>query len=376
MLSYKRRLTIRQLVASLKSRGDRLTPLAFNKEHFFTGSARGGIELCIDLLGFQETDSVLLPAFVAEGVISPFKKKNINILFYKCHKDLMVDLDDLNSLIESNPSVKAMLAIHYFGFPQPISRISSLCQKNKIILFEDCAQALFSKDKNGNPLGRTGDISFYSLPKSLPVPDGALFVVNNPNIQINLCHSKYYKRSLLHFFSIQSHIFFLIMKHIELRMNYSTIYRAFNLITKIFYGFYYQSLRRMRKPTRMSGLSKKIANWIDFSDLIQKKATNSTYLYKHIDTSINTLLFPDYHSNFILTGVPLISDTRDQIVKQLKKKGIECLRYIKSWNFIPADQSERYKNETEFFNRHFLIPVNENISPNDMKHIIKIINHI
>jgi len=51
-------------------------------------------------------------------------------------------------------------------------------------LIEDCALSLFSSDRE-TKLGSLGDISIFSFPKTLPVPDGGAMVLNNSDLSEN-----------------------------------------------------------------------------------------------------------------------------------------------------------------------------------------------
>ena len=74
---------------------------------------------------------------------------------------------------------KALLLIHYFGFPQPVEAIRDLCISRDIVLIEDCSHALFSCYQE-KPLGTFGDVAIFSQRKTLPLPDGGALMVNNP----------------------------------------------------------------------------------------------------------------------------------------------------------------------------------------------------
>ena len=372
MLSYKRCLRFRLLFK--KCRSDIFKFLPKNNRFFFVGSARGGLEACIDALGFTKLNSVLIPAFVPEGVISPFKKKGINVKFYKSNYDLSIDIEDLKYRIESDTTIKAVVIIHYFGFPQSVKLISRLCKENNIVLFEDCAQAIFSKDANGIILGSTGDIAFFSFPKSLPVPDGSLFLLNNLNYNWLNNILRKYKESILHLLSVMFHFVYLLLKNYQLKLKYSFIYIVANFISKVLYAGYYQLLRMMKKPVGMSKLSKRILENINYKYLIDRRRFNAKYFYANIDREKHKLVFQEYNENYVLTGIPILVDNRDIIIKQLQKKGIDCLKYTKFWNFIPQDEKNEFINEINFLNNHFLIPINENINKYEMKYIIDKMN--
>jgi len=370
MLTYKRTLSL----STLRSKEsftifDFLPPA---DSHFMTGSVRNGLEAIIGELGMTNKDTVLLPAFVAQGVISPFQKKNINIAFYKCNADLKFDAEDIKKKISGNKAVKCIVIIHYFGFPQYIEELKSFCAENNVVLFEDCAQALFSKDANGKLLGSTGDISFFSLPKSLPVPDGAVFIVNNDKYKyITEKIKSSYGFSINHKLAVFFHFWFLLIKNIETKFNYGIISRILNFKTSALYVIYYFFLRRINKPVKVSKLSLKILSKINYKDFIDKRKTNIALIYDRINRNRYQLMFRDHNSNYMLTGVPLLSKERNTIVKEFKKrKNIECLCYLRGWDFFPKGTHE-FDSELEVFNTHYLLPIKEN---SDIQYMVNILS--
>ena len=87
-------------------------------------------------------------------------------------------------------------------------------------------------------------------------------------------------------------------------------------------------------------------------------------------------MFPEYNEKYVLTGIPIISENRELIIKNLLKKNIVCLKYTKHWYFFPHNRLEEFKNELNFYNKHFLIPISENINEYEMKKIVNTLNNI
>jgi len=373
VLSYKRSLDPRVLRKT--GTAHVLDYLLGNEKFFMSSSGRGGLEYCIEALKFRPDDIVLLPVFVAEGVISPFRKKNIGVEFYKCKPDMVVDLEDLKAKFETMKNVKAVVVIHYFGFPQDLGPIKALCEKHDVILFEDCAQSLFSRDDNGVLLGSTGDISFFSLAKTVPVADGAVFYVNNPSYDF-LVESPFQCRTSFHYqLAIAFHLLFLMGKHYQLRISTNSISRISDLLLGGLYFSYYQFLRKMEKPQTLSNISKRILGNLDYKHLIERKSANAALVYENLDRDAYSFVYPAYNRNFILTGVPLFSDERDELLGRLRKKGIQCLKYVHSWNFIPQKREKEFLNEKNFLKSHFLIPVSENIDEKGMTYLVDTMNN-
>jgi dTDP-4-amino-4,6-dideoxygalactose transaminase len=155
-------------------------PLATN-DYLLYFSARFALAAGIRYLGINEGETVLLPSYNCGIEIEPFHHFGIRTDFYRIKPDLTIDMVDIARRMCRG--VKAVLVTHYLGFPQPLGEIRELCNTWNAFLIEDCAHALLSSD-SGKFLGMTGDISVFSLLKTLPVPNGGVLVINNPKTRV------------------------------------------------------------------------------------------------------------------------------------------------------------------------------------------------
>jgi dTDP-4-amino-4,6-dideoxygalactose transaminase len=110
------------------------------------------------------------------------------VKFYDIRLDLTPNFDDVKKKIDRK--TRAIVAIHYFGFPQPIQKFRDLCRASGLYLIEDCAHVLTGSTQEGIKLGESGDISIYSWRKFLPLYDGGQLVINNPDLMTNVPLSK------------------------------------------------------------------------------------------------------------------------------------------------------------------------------------------
>ncbi|MCX5704161.1 MAG: DegT/DnrJ/EryC1/StrS family aminotransferase [Candidatus Omnitrophica bacterium] len=141
--------------------------------------ARTGIRHACRLLGLGSGTEVLAPAYNCGSEIDALLDSGASVVLYRIDRCCKIDIEDLRSRITSK--TKAIYVTHYFGFPQGMGEIRELCSIYKIYLIEDCALSLFSSD-GLKKLGDCGEIAVFSLPKTLPVPDGGVLVINNPDI--------------------------------------------------------------------------------------------------------------------------------------------------------------------------------------------------
>jgi len=142
-----------------------------------TANARTALAIGLEFLDLSTNDSILVPVYSCGTELDAVVARGISLDFYAVDERLQVDLDSVRSALK--PSTKAILVTHYFGFPQSIPPLLEFAQKHGLKLIEDNAHGLFSNDEKGDPLGCRGDISIFSLYKSLPVPDGGALVVNS-----------------------------------------------------------------------------------------------------------------------------------------------------------------------------------------------------
>jgi len=110
---------------------------------------------------------ILLPEFICRDVPETCRRMGFAIRWYRVNKQLQpIGLSRM-------PSCRAVLAVHYFGFPQDLRAFKKYCQRTGAILIEDAAHGFLSRDAQGKLLGTSGDFGVFSFRKILPIPDGA-----------------------------------------------------------------------------------------------------------------------------------------------------------------------------------------------------------
>ena len=169
-----------------------------DKNLFFL-NGRSALMAGLMILKFQKDDEVLIPQFICDSVLFPFKDLKIKTTFYKIKKNLNPDWVDINK--KYSKKTKAIMMIHYFGFPAEIKKFSNFKKKKKIYLIEDYCHG-YSGKKNKIKLGNIGDFSFSSLKKIFPdTISGGILKINNKKIHnTNLIENlKNYKNFKLFF---------------------------------------------------------------------------------------------------------------------------------------------------------------------------------
>lgn len=139
--------------------------------------ARNALYHGLAALGVGPGSHVLMPAFICRVAVEPVIALGAEVEFYGIARDGQPDLDDVETRAQAR--TRAVVLVHYFGFPQPSEGLRSLCGRRGISLVEDCAHVLRSEGA-GREMGRIGDLAVYSWAKFLPVVDGGELVLNDP----------------------------------------------------------------------------------------------------------------------------------------------------------------------------------------------------
>lgn len=148
----------------------------------FINSATAGLFLATELLALGPGDDVVLPSmsFVAAG--NAVAATGARPVF--CDVDprtLNPTADDIERAL--TPQTKAVLVLHYGGYPGDIERIAALCHDRGITLVEDAACAVAS-DVDGTRAGTFGDLAMWSFDsmKVLVTGDGGMLYVRDPEL--------------------------------------------------------------------------------------------------------------------------------------------------------------------------------------------------
>lgn len=126
--------------------------------------------------GPESDPIILVPAYIPRGVVMAAIDAGWRVRYYPMRSDLSIPAGEVEEkLLDLTPD--AILFVHYFGFPdRSFATLANIAVDLGALVVEDCARALFSRDRAGRLLGSTGDCAIFSLHKLLPVPNGGLLV--------------------------------------------------------------------------------------------------------------------------------------------------------------------------------------------------------
>ena len=151
-----------------------------------------GISYCVGLnsctaalhLGLRLLD--LPPGSEVITTALTFVSTNHVILYENC-RPVFADIErdtgnlDINSVSERiTGRTRAIMLMHYAGYPCDIERFYALARRRNIPIVEDCAHACGAEDK-GRRIGSHGDIHAFSFHpvKNLPMGDGGALTIRS-----------------------------------------------------------------------------------------------------------------------------------------------------------------------------------------------------
>ena len=127
-------------------------------------------------------DEVLVPAYICSAAIEPILATGAQVALYDIGRGTNVDLQALEAAVSSR--TRAIVLVHYFGFPQDAPSFRALCDRRDLLLIEDCAHVQ-SGSVAGRSLGTWGDASVFSWRKFFPLFDGGELILNRADCELN-----------------------------------------------------------------------------------------------------------------------------------------------------------------------------------------------
>ena len=139
------------------------------------------IELALASLGVKRNDEVILPNFTFAATINAVLNIGAKPVLVDCEQETWtIDLKKAETLINKN--TKAILPVHIYGQPAKIDEIKKFAKKNKLLVIEDCAEALGAKYKK-RKVGLDGNSSTFSFfpNKLITTGEGGMVVFRKLN---------------------------------------------------------------------------------------------------------------------------------------------------------------------------------------------------
>jgi dTDP-4-amino-4,6-dideoxygalactose transaminase len=317
---------------------------------------------------------VLLPAYVAEGVIQPFRLAGFEIMFYRLQPDLSPMVADVESLLQQAGGQAVMVLIHYFGFSARTEALSSVLMQHDAIVVDDLAHAPFTAGANGRLLGEGAELALYSLNKFLPVVDGAILLSRRPEIDVAVGEAALPELPEKAQAAYRSHLEAATALAKAEPAEAPTWLQALGET----YEGYYAVINGDLSPHRQSAASRETENSFAYRQLLEQRQANSRILYEGLKSPTFELVYPELPNGVVPFCIParVPAERRSEILECLFERGILLSTLQEKWDFVPVDRQTHFAVETAFLREHVLIPVSEFISADEMCYMVEQLNLI
>lgn len=319
-------------------------------------SCTAGLHLSLIVSGISSGDEVITSPFTFPATS--------NVIIHQNAKPVFVDVDPetLNmdcSKIESkiNDKTRAIIPVHFSGHPCDMDIVMELAQKHNITIIEDAAHALESK-YHGKKIGTIGALtsfSFYAT-KNITTGEGGMLTTNDENLS-----------EKLRILSLQG-----ISKGAWKR-NGRDSFQHWELLVP---GYKY-NMFDMQASLGIHQI-KKVENFLSRRVEIVKQ-------YNAAFTDIDEIQLlkskPDikhaHHLYIIVIKTELIKTSRDAIINEIQKRGVEAAVHFPALHLQPFFKKNfNYKTgmypQAEYFSdRVISLPLYPKMTDDDVAKVIE-----
>jgi perosamine synthetase len=145
-------------------------------------SGTAALHMSLLLAGVETGDEVITTSMTAEPTNTTILQVGARPVFADVESNTgNVDPADVQRLI--GPRTRAIVVVHYAGYPVQLDEIRAIADRHGIALIEDCAHALGAAWE-GRPLGTWGDFAIFSLQaiKHMTTVDGGVLVLRDDSL--------------------------------------------------------------------------------------------------------------------------------------------------------------------------------------------------
>ncbi len=321
-------------------------------ENIFCSAVSSGtaaMHLAFLALDIKKNDEIVIPALTFVSDANCVKLMNATPILADCDSEdnWNVSANSIKKVITDK--TKAVVVVHYAGYPCDMQPIVDLCKEKGIFLIEDCAHApgAFINDKAVGTWGDIGCFSFFTN-KNLSVGEGGMTSTSNKNLAKRLA-------------SLRSHgmTSLTLDRHKGRSISYNVNEPGINY-----------RMDEMRAAIGLVQLEK-----LNKANFLRKKLTDR-YRKNFEDTKIkipfnNLLNIDGVLSAFHILPILLPEGVnRNSVIEYCKQKGIQTsIHYPAFWEFT-AYKNQFDKNKTpkalNIIPRELTLPLYPNLTINEV----------
>ncbi len=324
-----------------------------NKFSLAVSSCTTALHLGLIALGVGKNDEVICPSltFVADANAIKYTGAKIVFCDIVSENNLSICSKDFEKKITKK--TKAIIVVHYAGYPANLDKIIKIAKKYNIKIIEDSCHALFSNYKK-KQLGNFGDLSVFSF-------------YSNKNITSGEGGMIYGKKKYMNKIS-------LLRNHGIKRNNFSS--KKFNSQYDVIHcGFNYR-LNEISSAILIEQLKK-------IDKLNNKRKILASYYKMKINKSFSNITIPFEKligGNFSYHIYPIILPekiNKMKFINFLSKNGIETTTHYTPINRLRFYKTNiKLRNLDKIYKRLVSLPIYPDLKKSEINYIIKTIKKI
>ena len=266
----------------------------------WTGSGREALrQILLQLDG----ENIAVPGYTCHVVLDAVERAGKKPVFYD--SSVVADIKNIEKIISK---VDVLILSYNFGFLPDIEKIAALCKKHKVILIEDCAQALGAK-YNDQLVGSFGDYTFYSFGISK---------------NIGFCGGLIASRKKIKLQKIKKMPFSYLVNTIIKSSIHSLFFHP--LIYRFTHKYFQEQLEKSHPPLayKLSRYAKNVIlhRFKRYNKILKKRQKNAAYCVRELEGVVN-FVKPLDHLNSSWLYFVIKTDNTQKLMHKLQKHNIE-----------------------------------------------------
>jgi dTDP-4-amino-4,6-dideoxygalactose transaminase len=140
-------------------------------------SGTAALHLSCLAAGLGLGDEVIVPAFTFVASAAAVRYVGATPVLCDVSSPREFNIDPADVARRITPRTRAVIGVHFCGYPARAAELRALCDEHGLILIEDCAQAIGARlDGDGRQAGTVGDLGAFSFfsKKQLCVGEGGM----------------------------------------------------------------------------------------------------------------------------------------------------------------------------------------------------------
>ncbi len=164
---------------------EELTEYLHTRHVILVNSCTAALHLSLAAKGFGASQKFIIPTLTFASTIECGEYLGMEPILVDCAKNqFLIDLNQIEDIVKSDSSVKAIIPVHYAGEPVDLESIMEIADKYNLFVLQDAAHAL-ETEHNGDKIGNTDHaaaFSFYANKNFTTGGEGGALATNDYNL--------------------------------------------------------------------------------------------------------------------------------------------------------------------------------------------------